>query len=194
MPKLSALSALARPHHQAVVFEVPGLRIAEVSAAVFSLRAARKQAISGPLSRALEIALPERPNTFTTTGESCAVWIEPSAWMLFGPRQFLQEAATRLERSEFAGLCLISDLSGGRTTIELSGRHAIDILASGCPLDLHPRAFGLGQSARSLFREIAILLLKTREETYTITCDRSVATTLWDMLVDAAKVAGYANS
>jgi heterotetrameric sarcosine oxidase gamma subunit len=145
------------------------------------------------LSQALEIALPEKPNTFATTGECRAVWTEPNAWTLFGSSQALKDVAARLERSEFAEASLACDLSAGKTTIELSGIHAIDILSAGCPLDLDRRVFPLGQSARSLYREIAILLLRIGEETYTVTCDRSVATTLWDMLVDAAIVAGYAD-
>jgi sarcosine oxidase subunit gamma len=161
---------------------------------VFSLRAPRKLAASPRLGEALGITLPEKPNTSTECGPIRAVWAEPNMWLIFGPHDALNNLTQKLDASELGSQCLMSDLTGGRTTLEISGQHASEILATGCPIDLHPRAFATGQSARSLFREISIHLMKASETAYTVTCDRSVALTLWDMLVDAAQVAGLATA
>ena len=51
--------------------------------------------------------------------------------------------------AKLAGLASISDQSGGRTLLRLSGPHARDVLAKGLPIDLDPRAFPLGSAATS---------------------------------------------
>ena len=40
----------------------------------------------------------------------------------------------------------VVDVSANRTTLELSGPPAREVLEKGCPLDLHPRAFGPGRA------------------------------------------------
>jgi sarcosine oxidase subunit gamma len=40
-------------------------------------------------------------------------------------------------------------VSGGQTTLHLHGSHVRDVLAKGCPIDFHPRVFGIGQCAQS---------------------------------------------
>nr|WP_184080296.1 sarcosine oxidase subunit gamma family protein [Nocardiopsis mwathae] len=53
---------------------------------------------------------------------------------------------------EYGAVCgSVVDVSAQRAVLELRGPHARDVLAQGCPLDLHPRVFGPGSYARTLF-------------------------------------------
>ena len=47
--------------------------------------------------------------------------------------------------------------------LHLSGTPVRDVLAQGCPLDLHPRQFGTGSSAGSLFFKASVWLWQTDE-------------------------------
>ena len=50
------------------------------------------------------------------------------------------------------------DTSAARTTLELDGPHARDVLAHGCRLDLHPRVFGPGAVARANVGKATVVL------------------------------------
>ncbi|CAM4006178.1 sarcosine oxidase subunit gamma [Nocardiopsis gilva] len=53
---------------------------------------------------------------------------------------------------EYGAVCgSVVDVSGQRTVLELRGPRARDVLAQGCPLDLHPRVFAAGAYAQTLF-------------------------------------------
>lgn len=192
MPSLQAVSAIAsrREDAGAMVFEVPGLRIEEQRfLGTFSLRAVRGMAgAAGALGTLLGITLPERANWWEESNGLRAVWSEPDAWVVFGPAGVLQTLSRKLEDSPLAASAMMSDLTSGRVTFKISGTRAADVIASGCPIDLHPRAFRKGQSARSLLGEFAILLLKLDDSAYTITCERPFAGTVSDWLIDAARV------
>ena len=78
-------------------------------------------------------------------------------------------------------------LSANRTALELRGPHARDVLAAGCSLDLHPRAFGPGDCAQTLLARAAVILHQTEAEpVYRILVRGSFAGYLADWLIDAA--------
>ena len=54
----------------------------------------------------------------------------------------------------------INDISGGQTIIRLRGARARDLLNKGCPLDLHPRVFGVGQCAQSHIAKSNALIIQ----------------------------------
>ena len=77
-----------------------------------------------------------------------------------------------------------------------AARHAEvarDLLAKGCTLDLHPRAFKVGACAQTgLARAGAILHLVDEAPTFEITILRSFADYMWVWLADAAEEYGVA--
>jgi sarcosine oxidase, subunit gamma len=78
------------------------------------------------------------------------------------------------------------DVSANRTTIELSGQHARDILEKGCTLDLHPRAFTAGHCAQTTIARTQVILWQTSDApVYHLMVRNSFARYLADWLVDA---------
>ena len=68
------------------------------------------------------------------------------------------------------------DVSASRIAWALSGPHATDVLAKGCPLDFHSRAFGVGACAQSVYGHINVLVEKRNEApTFTLMVARSFA-------------------
>jgi len=81
----------------------------------------------------------------------------------------------------------VTNVSGGQTVIVIRGVAARDVLAKGCPLDLHPRAFGVGRCAQSHLAKAAILVrVVDTPPAFEIVVRRSYADYLWLWLVDAA--------
>ncbi|EEP84790.1 sarcosine oxidase gamma subunit [Burkholderia mallei GB8 horse 4] len=65
-------------------------------------------------------------------------------------------------------------------------RRARDVLARGCPLDLHPRVFGVGQCAQSHYFKASITLVPTGDDSYDIVVRRSFADYFCRIMLDAA--------
>lgn len=79
----------------------------------------------------------------------------------------------------------VVDLSANRTTLELIGPAAREVLGKGCPLDLHPREFAVGEAVSTTLGPVQVLLWRTGEEQWRVMPRASFAryTALW--LLDA---------
>jgi sarcosine oxidase subunit alpha len=131
----------------------------------FNLRAGHQDL--DRIAAALGHPLPLQPNTVT----GAALWLGPDEWLIVGTRPALD----------------VVDVSANRTTIELSGAKARDVLMKGCSLDLHPRAFGPGRCAQTALARAAIILHQTTDEpAYRILVRSSFAEYLAEWLMDAA--------
>lgn len=120
------------------------------------------------------------PNTVATAGERSILWLGPDEWLVVGPPD--DPVATELTGDS------VVDVSANRTTIELAGPHARDILEKGTSIDLHPRAFGPGRCAQTLLARAQVVLAQVNgEPTYHVLVRGSFAAYLADWLVDAAR-------
>ncbi|HEY7595158.1 MAG TPA: sarcosine oxidase subunit gamma family protein [Actinophytocola sp.] len=122
------------------------------------------------------------PNRVTTAGERAILWL--------GPDEYLVVAPDGDGVAELTGESVESvvDVSANRTTIELSGPHARDVLEKGMSIDLHPRAFGPGQCAQTLLARAQVILRQVDDRpTYHVLVRGSFAPYLADWLVDAAR-------
>ncbi|HWM04129.1 MAG TPA: sarcosine oxidase subunit gamma family protein [Actinophytocola sp.] len=127
----------------------------------------------------LGVALPG-PNRVATVGERAILWLGPDEWLVVGPDGDPLAA-------ELTGESVV-DVSANRTTIELSGPHARDVLEKGMSIDLHPRAFGPGQCAQTMLARAQVIVRQVdAEPTYHVLVRGSFAPYLADWLVDASK-------
>jgi heterotetrameric sarcosine oxidase gamma subunit len=117
----------------------------------------------------------------------------------YGPGQWLavseslaNEALARDLSEKLQGLASISDQSGGRAVLRLSGPKARDVLAKGLPLDLDPRAFPLGSAATSAISHMGVQLWQSDDKrSYDIAIFRSVSESFWRWLTASAAEYGY---
>jgi sarcosine oxidase subunit gamma len=135
------------------------------------------------ISRALNLELPVQPCSSVADKVHRLVWVGPDDWFVIGPRGQAGAIETRL-RAELAGLHhAVTDVSGGYTVLHLSGRPVREVLAQGCPLDLHPRSFKPDSSAGSLFFKASIWLWQTDDApTYELLVRSSFMGYFWLML------------
>jgi sarcosine oxidase subunit gamma len=113
------------------------------------------------------------PGTVITWGERSVLWLGPSEWLVVDGSPIDLPGGV--------------DVSANRTTLELSGPHARDILEKGCTLDLHPRAFTAGRCAQTMVARTQVILWQTTDApVYHLMVRGSFARYLADWLVDAA--------
>lgn len=142
---------------------------------------------------AVGVAPPIAPNTVREAQRNAVYWLGPDEWLLVTAG----ERRSALERELRAALdgvpAAITDVSGGQTVVVIRGARARELLAKGCPLDLHPRAFDVGQCAQSHLAKAPVLIrLLDREPAFEIVVRRSFADYLWLWMEDAAGEYGWA--
>jgi heterotetrameric sarcosine oxidase gamma subunit len=77
------------------------------------------------------------------------------------------------------------DVSAHRTTLELHGPRARDVLMTGCSIDLYPPAFPVGACAQTLLAQAQVVLHRVAPDTYRLLVRASFAGYLADWLLDA---------
>lgn len=137
---------------------------------------------------ALDLTLPLEPNTVVRAGQLAALWLGPDEWLLVGPPGSGRDLENRIRTAAGDEPVSVTDISAQRTTLLVTGPHARDLLAHGCALDLHPRAFGAGRCAQTTLGRTQIILV-TRDEPrsgFWILVRSSFGNYLTDWLLDAA--------
>jgi sarcosine oxidase, subunit gamma len=137
--------------------------------------------------RVLGVALPKASGARVTAGERAVWWMGPDEWLI----QSTQDMAADLEHALREALdgqhYAVVDVSSGYTVFDISGTHVREVLASGCPLDLHRRVFADGQCASSHFFKAGITLCRDGDDHFQIIARRSFAEYCCLMLLDAAQ-------
>ena len=106
----------------------------------------------------LGLALPTEPNTTAEAGALLALWLGPDEWLVVTPPDAQTLLADSLETALDGMHASVTDVTGGQTVITLRGPSARDVLAKGCPLDLHPLVFQPGDCAQTLLGKANVTL------------------------------------
>jgi methylglutamate dehydrogenase subunit D len=190
---LSALAGVAVPGRFGKPDGEPGVLISERIGLGLATVAARKgsaPALKEAVAAAYGVELPE----------SSAVAQGPAVnFVGYGPGQWLavseslaNEALARDLSAKLRGLASISDQSGGRTVLRVSGPRARDVLAKGLPIDLDPRAFPLGSAATSVISLMGVQLWQVDDtRSYDVAIFRSLSQSFWRWLTASASQFGY---
>jgi sarcosine oxidase subunit gamma len=141
----------------------------------------------GAVSDVLGDGLPIVANTVADMRGITMYWLGPDEWLIVTPDERRAAIERELRRSLAALRVAVTDVSGGQTLLQLHGAKVRDVLAKGCPIDLHPRAFSIGQCAQSHLAKAPILIGQIQNQPYfELTFRRSFADYLWSWLTTAA--------
>ncbi len=113
---------------------------------------------AGAVSGVLGDGLPIVANTLTEVNGVTMYWLGPDEWLIVTPDESREAHRARLAPGARGQHAAFTDVSGGQTALHLHGRHVRDVLAKGCPIDLHPRVFGIGQCAQSHLGKAPVLI------------------------------------
>lgn len=145
---------------------------------------------------ALGLQLPLEPNTVVRAGDLTALWLGPGEWLVAGRPGAQRDLESRIRSAAGDGPVSVTDVSAQRTTILVAGPRARDLLSHGCPLDLHPRAFGPGRCAQTTLARTQVVLVARDEARagFWVLVRSSFAGYLTDWLLDAAVEYGAAST
>jgi sarcosine oxidase subunit gamma len=145
--------------------------------------------------RALDLLLPGEPCTSATGERIAALWLGPDQWLVTCPAADAARLVGALREALADVHAAVTNVSDGRVAFRLAGPSARDVLAKGCPLDLHPRAFPVGGCAQSLLAKASVLIHlvdddRERGPSFDVYVARSFAHYLWLWLEDAGREYG----
>ncbi|GHG87689.1 sarcosine oxidase subunit gamma [Streptomyces lanatus] len=150
---------------------------------MLNLRVDPASEAAGRIGGTLGVPLPGECGRTAASGDRTVLWLGPDEWLVVseGPA-----ADAELTAALDGGPGSVVDVSANRTTLELSGPAARQVLEKGCPLDLHPRAFGPGRAVSTTVGPVAVLLWQVDDTpTYRLLPRSSFADYLARWLIDA---------
>ena len=113
------------------------------------------------------------------------LWLGPDEWLVVSESQAGEEIAARLRQALRGIASAVTDVSDARVVYTVSGENARDLLAKGCSIDLHPRAFGPGRCVQTLLAKAAVLIHARALQSFEIHVARSFADYAWAWLENA---------
>lgn len=163
-------------------FERP-VWVAQSHPAIVNLRGDPGDArILAAAQAALGVALPGPCTTVQGPGVRL-VWAGPDDWFVIGEAGTAAALEKRL-RDALAGVhCAVTDVSSGYFQITVAGERARELLAQGCPLDLHPDAFPMHHAAGTHFFKVSLYLwLADERPGYQMLVRRSFIDHFWQLV------------
>ncbi|GAA2257424.1 sarcosine oxidase subunit gamma [Streptomyces indiaensis] len=179
----SPAAHLAERMRAATVTGARGVTLTELPfLTMLNLRVDPGSEAAARMETALGAPLPCRCGDTTASGDRTAVWLGPDEWLVLSRSD--EAPALREALGQAPGS--VVDVSANRTTLELSGPSARQVLEKGCPLDLHPRVFGPGRAVSTTVGPVAVLLWQTDDApTYRLLPRSSFADYLARWVMDA---------
>ena len=132
--------------------------------------------------------LPTTANTASIDPQRQLLWLGPDEWML-KLRDRQGDAVAAALQGALSGMhSAVVDVGHGSTTLMLQGPGSADLLARGCPLDLHARVFATGALAQThIAKASATVLCLYAGIQYEVTVRRSFADYLVRWLCEAGR-------
>ncbi len=188
----SALHGLALPGHYGRA-GVTGLLIeerADVAFASVIAKRGKRFALVNAVNTAFGVALPDGPRR-ATRGLVTFVGTGPDQWIASADGTDAPGFANRL-RSRLGPFAAVADQSDARLVLRVSGPRVRDVLAKGVPVDLHPKAFKVGDVACTVVGTINTQIdMLDEAPTYQLAAPRSMAGSFWSWLTASAAEFGY---
>jgi sarcosine oxidase subunit gamma len=156
------------------------------AAARFSLRL--DPAVAQALGTVAGFPIDLPVNKCVASGERKAARLGPNEWLLLAPEPDEDAIAAKIDSALAGHFYSFVDIGHRNLSIEVSGRHAAEVLNAGCPLDLASDAFPAGSASRTLLGKAEILLMRWDEApAYRVECGRSFARYVRDFLLEAVR-------
>ena len=132
-----------------------------------------------------------KPGAATMSSGAAALWIKPASCLVIADGNPEGELARKLMAAAAAGVAIV-DQSHGKAILTLSGARARSVMAKGCRLDLHARAFRPGQTAVTQIAHIGCIILQRDEApTYDLIVPATFARAFLDWLTTSADEFGF---
>ena len=163
--------------------ELPGLH-------TIDLRVAPGTETQTAVAQALDMDLAGKPGqtleaSVSGGGKAHALCLAPDWWLIVGSQEAEQKLAPLQLNNDYH--FSVVDVSGQRTTIDLEGPNACEVLAHLCEQDLREKSFPIGSVSQGLMAKAPVIVWYIAPFRYRIMVRSSFALHLWKALVDAAE-------
>jgi sarcosine oxidase subunit gamma len=168
---------------------VVATELADIALASVAIRRGADAALAARLRAGLGLMPPTRPER-VARGAVALVWAGPGQWLA------LSRGATGVARFAFApelsamlgDAASVTDLTGARAVLRLSGPRVRDALAKLVPIDLDDAAFPPGAAALTVGGHIGLHLWRLEGEVpaFDLACHRSYGGSLAEAVLHAA--------
>ena len=145
---------------------------------------------AGKVEAAFGVGPPVIPNTTAEFAEGAILWLAPDHWLAVTPALRGESTAAALEAAFAGSHAAATDVGDQFAAMALSGPAAGDVLAKGCALDLHARAFPPGRVARTMLARVRVVLWRSGGSRFTLLVERSLTEYVWCWLGDAGREFG----
>jgi sarcosine oxidase, subunit gamma len=92
------------------------------------------------------------------------LWLGPDQWLILSDTQAAEGLIISLHTALKDIPSAVTDVGHARIVYAVSGSNARALLAKGCLLDLHERAFPLGRSAQTLLAKVPVIVHRSGAE------------------------------
>jgi sarcosine oxidase, subunit gamma len=150
----------------------------------FDLRVAPGSAAQSAVAEALGIDLPKKTGQALSMSEVQVLCLAPDWWLIIG----MQDAENKLASLKSNDLYHFSivNVTGQRTTIEIKGTHAHEVLAHLWEQDLRDKSFPVGSVSQGQMAKAPVIVCHIAPLRYHVMVRSSFALHLWAVLEDAA--------
>jgi len=142
------------------------------------------------LAAVLKVLRSEPPleaNTMVESGDYRIYWLGPDEWLVITPTGQQGKVQADFKKALAGVFSSVVDSSSGLTMLEITGDNAANLLATDCPLDLHPREFRAGQCAQTRLAKAGMTIAPLRKGAgFEVIIRRSFADYLLLWIQDAA--------
>jgi|EndMetStandDraft_5_1072996.scaffolds.fasta_scaffold333487_1 heterotetrameric sarcosine oxidase gamma subunit len=142
----------------------------------------RGDGVRQALSDALGIALPKAGHSAETSGIA-ALSAGPGRWLLLAPEAAMAGLPNLTDEQ-----AAVTDLTGGRAILALTGPRAVPTLMKGTAVDLDPAVFGPGSVAATALAHMPAIIWR-RDSGYDVIVPRTYAVSLLDWMLEAGGLA-----
>jgi sarcosine oxidase subunit gamma len=163
--------------------ELPGLH-------TIDLRVAPGTSTQTVVAEALGMDLPGKPGqtrggAVSGGDEVQVLCLAPDWWLIVGSQEAEQKLSPLLLNSDYH--FSVVDVSGQRTTIELEGPKAREVLSHLWDQDLREKSFPIASVSQGLMAKAPVIVFHIAPFRYRVMVRSSFALHLWKALVDAAE-------
>ena len=140
--------------------------------------------------KTLNMILPTKANTSTSSEKLTAIWLSPDEWMIFS-NDIIEKDNNNYELENLLlssisknNIGSISDVTDQFVMINLEGEKIFELLSSGCPFNFNE--FKKGSSTQTILNHIDVIIHHKDRNNVNLFVRRSFSEHLWSWINDAA--------
>jgi sarcosine oxidase subunit gamma len=137
----------------------------------------------------LGLQLPIEPGCCAGNGQHSLYWLGPTEWLAIVPGGTEATVEAKL-RETLTGHFAVTDVSGGQTILNLSGKAVNEVLKKSSVYDFHPSQFTQGRCVQTTFAKASALIHKNADDSFDLVIRRSFSDYLFHWIIDAASEYG----